>query len=42
VQGIEPPLVFTAVSKYVAAGVAIPERNMPPIVDVVTETSPYC
>ena len=42
VQGIQPPLVLTAVSKYTAAGAAIPVRNLPPIVDKVTETSPYC
>ena len=40
VQGIEPPLVPTSVSKHTAAGAAIPERNLPPIVDKVTETSP--
>ena len=42
VQGIQSPTFLTAVSKYTAAGVAILVRNLPPIVDKVTETSPYC
>ena len=35
-------MCFKTASKYTAAGDGIPVRNLPPIVGVVTETSPYC
>ena len=42
VPGVERLMFSTAVSKSATASAGVPERNLPPIVDKVTETSPYC
>ena len=35
-------MYFKTASKSTTVGDGIPVRNLHPIVDVVTETSPYC